>query len=552
MLNIQDIFLFLRERDSIFPRNGATILVHSFFSLVGATIAIPSMAATLTNTQPPSISGTFQVGSTIAVDPGVWNQPGPITFAYKYQICSASGTNCTKTPGLFPNGPRPTLLLVSGTEGKRIKVKVTATSLNGTRSAITALSEPVAAYSSTSAPLIEFINGFPDDISYSSKTIFQFQPTGTGVTLSCQLDNNPFQPCPSNNKVTYGNLTPGSHRVKVKAENAFGSTITSHTWTVESLPDPVPCPDCYKPPVETTWQWQLNPDTGETTIDTSIVADMYDIDGFDNSAAVVSQLKSLPGTSVPSRGVTCYITAGTLENFRSDSDALNPQLLGNPYAGFPDERWIDIRGISQLDSWLGNRLDMCKSKGFDAVEFDNVDGWSPSNRTGLNLTFEDEIAFIAYFANEAHQRGLSVAHKSNVEQIPEILDYVDFAVVEECFKYKECTRQDPNTGGKYGYDMFIEANKPVFEVEYKPYDPNNNACDRANTLGFSTLYKKVKLDSYRVACSDINNLQAFREIRSVPEPNAVLGLFGIGLFGTLSALKKERQWKSLCKIFNNS
>jgi hypothetical protein len=538
MLNVSNIFFFFRKTNLNFSKSDATVPIYILFALSIVTIANPARAATLTNTEPPSISGTFQVGSTIAVDPGAWNQQGPITFSYTYQICSASGTNCTKAPGLFAKGPRPTLLLVSGTEGKRLKVKVTATSLDGRKSLTTSLSDPIAAYPNNAAPLIEFINGFPDAISYSSKTTFQFQPTGTGVTLSCKLDNNPFQPCPTNNKITYDNLTPGSHQVKVKAENAYGSTVTSHSWTVESLPDPVPCPDCYKPPVGTTWQWQLNPDTGETTIDTSIVADMYDIDGFDNSAAVVSQLKSLPGTSVPSRGVTCYITAGTLENFRADSDALNPQLLGNPYAGFPDERWIDIRAISQLDSWLGTRLDMCKSKGFDAVEFDNVDGWSPSNRTGLNLTFEDEIAFIAYFANEAHERGLSVAHKSNVEQIPEILDYVDFAVVEECFQYKECTRQDPNTDGQYGYDMFIEANKPVFEVEYKPYDPNNNVCDRANALGFSTLYKKVKLDSYRVACSDFNNVQALRAVRSVREPNSAFGVLGLGLFGIFSSLSR--------------
>lgn len=469
--------------------------------------SLPSLAAAVVpvNTQLPTVSGTLKVGSTITINPGVWTGDHPITFAYNYKICSSTGTDCIKAPGLFTAGPRPTLLLVAGTAGKKIKVVVTATNPSGKKNATTALTGVVAAYPSSAAPLVEYINGLPEDISYSSKTIFQFQPTGTGITLTCQLDNQPAKTCPTNNKVTYGNLTPGSHTVKVTATNSYGSQVASHTWTVAPLPAPVACikadsSACYHPPVGATWQWQLNPDNGQTGINTSIVADMYDIDGYANDAAVVALLKSLPGNKVPNRSVTCYITAGTLENWRSDSEDLNPQVLGNTYSGFADERWIDVRQLSKVGPWLEKKMQMCKDKGFDAIEFDNVDGWQTANKTGLNITFEDEVAFIVYLANSAHDLGLTMALKSNVEQIPNVLNYVDFAVVEECFAYKECTRTDPNTEGQYGYDMFIEAGKPVFEVEYKRYDPSNNVCARANSLDFSTMYKKVALDSYRVAC----------------------------------------------------
>jgi len=468
---------------------------------------LPSLAAAVVpvNTQLPTVSGALKVGSTITVNPGEWTGDHPITFAYNYKICSSAGTNCIKAPGLFANGPRPTLLLVAGTAGKRIKVVVTATNPSGKKTATTALTGTVAAYPSSVAPLVEFVNGLPEDGSYSRKVIFQFQPTGTGVTLTCQLDNNPAKACPTNNKVTYGNLALGSRTVKVTATNSYGSQVASHTWTVDPLPDPVECikadsSACYHPPVGATWQWQLNPDSGQTEINTSIVADMYDIDGYANDATVVEKLKSLPGNSVANRSVTCYITAGTLENWRLDSENLDPQVLGNTYSGFADERWIDVRQLSKVGPWIKEKMQMCKDKGFDAIEFDNVDGWQPDNKTGLNITFEDEVAFIVYLANSAHDLGLTMAHKSNVEQIPQVLDYVDFAVVEECFAYKECTRSDPNTDGLYGYDMFIEAGKPVFEVEYKKYDPDNNVCARANSLDFSTMYKKVNLGSYRVPC----------------------------------------------------
>ena len=482
------------------------------FALLAATafslISSQAFAATAPkNTAPPTISGTLEVGSWITVDPGQWTGDHPITFAYKYQTCNASGGSCALAPGLFANGPRRELLLLAATAGKRIEVTVTATNPAGKKAVTSQLTSAIAAYPATAAPLVEFVNGVPDptEPSHSSSTIFEFQATGTGVSLTCQIDAKAAAACPASGKVTYSNLAPGSHTVNVTAKNTFGTKVASYTWTVEALPLPLTCvrddgSSCYEPPVGTTWQWQLNPDAKQTTINTSVVADMFDVDGYDNTASMISTLKSLPGDHVSSRGTTCYITAGTLENWRPDSENLNPEVLGNPYTGFTDERWIDVRQISQIRPWLEAKMDMCKSKGFDAIEFDNVDGWQPSNKTGLNITPEDEVAFIVYMANAAHSRGMTMAHKSNVEQVPDVLPYVDFAVVEQCFQYKECTRADKNTDGQYGYDDFINAGKPVFEVEYKAYSPTNNVCAKANALGFSSMYKHVALNSYRVPC----------------------------------------------------
>ena len=141
--------------------------------LITASLANTASAVVPSNTQLPTVSGSFIVGSTITVNPGVWNGEHPMTFAYKYQVCSATGTNCVIAPGLFPNGPRPKLLLVAGTAGKRIKVIVTATNPSGKKNATTALTDVIAAYPSAAAPLVEFINGLPENDSYSSKTIFQ-------------------------------------------------------------------------------------------------------------------------------------------------------------------------------------------------------------------------------------------------------------------------------------------------------------------------------------------------------------------------------------------
>jgi hypothetical protein len=61
------------------------------------------------------------------------------------------------------------------------------------------------------------------------------------------------------------------------------------------------------------------------------------------------------------------------------------------------------------------RVALVKADGFDAVEFDNVDGWQ--NNTGLTLTADQQLVFDSNLANIAHAAGLSVAFKNDTDQI---------------------------------------------------------------------------------------------------------------------------------------
>jgi Glycoside-hydrolase family GH114 len=60
--------------------------------------------------------------------------------------------------------------------------------------------------------------------------------------------------------------------------------------------------------------------------------------------------------------------------------------------------------------------------------------------------------------------------------------------VEECFHYRECGRARP----------FILAGKAVLEVEYKLH--RSAFCNRAKTLGFSAMRKRLALGPWRRAC----------------------------------------------------
>ncbi|MET0801255.1 MAG: endo alpha-1,4 polygalactosaminidase [Actinomycetota bacterium] len=261
----------------------------------------------------------------------------------------------------------------------------------------------------------------------------------------------------------------------ISAGSAWAAGATS-LGSVD-LPDPEPCPGCWTPALETSWQWQL-----QFRIDRSFDVDMYDVDGFDVPRGVVARLHD------GGAAVVCYISAGSWERWRPDAGRFPDGVLGKPN-GWPGERWLDIRRRAVLRPIMERRLDMCARKGFDAVEFDNVDGYA--NRTGLPLRGRDQLRYNVMLANEAHRRGLSALLKNDLGQIRALLPYFDAALNEQCHQYDECGRLDP----------FVDAGKAVFGVEYKL--ELAEFCPDANAHDFNFLKKRLALGPWRRTCRGV-------------------------------------------------
>lgn len=240
------------------------------------------------------------------------------------------------------------------------------------------------------------------------------------------------------------------------------------------LPPPKPCVGCWRPALETSWQWQL-----QYAVDTSVDVAMYDIDGFDATGALVSTLHA------DGRAVVCYVSAGSWEEWRPDAGRFPAPVLGRSN-GWPGERWLDIRRVRTLRPIMEARLDMCARKGFDGVEFDNVDGYQ--NRTGFPLTARHQLRYNAMLANQAHRRGLSAALKNDLGQVRRLLPYFDYAVNEQCFQYGECWKLAP----------FVDAGKAVFGAEYRL--ATEEFCPKANARNLNFLRKKLSLGRWRIAC----------------------------------------------------
>jgi len=213
------------------------------------------------------------------------------------------------------------------------------------------------------------------------------------------------------------------------------AAVAAALWTLPALAD-VRAEGAY-------WDWQL-----DSPVDFSVDVDVLVTDLMEASAEDVAALKA--------RGVktVCYVSVGSAESYRDDYGRFPPEVLGNDYYGWPDEKFIDIRARDAVLPIMRARIDECAARGFDAIEPDNMDTmWED---TGFELTREDWIAYMTEIAAHAHGKGLQIAQKNAPDFVDVFVDTFDFVIVEACFQYGFCEDFAP----------YLAAGKDVLAAEY--------------------------------------------------------------------------------------
>ncbi len=234
----------------------------------------------------------------------------------------------------------------------------------------------------------------------------------------------------------------------------------------------------WRPSVGLTWQWQI----GDNDIDTSIDADVYDIDLYVDQS-IIDVLHD------DGRKVIGYISVGSWEDWRPDQDDFPQEVLGNKYEGWKGERWLDIRRIDKLAPIMLARLDLCQAKGFDAVEPDNME--IHGNHTGFPITYDDQLKYALWLADEAHKRGLAIGVKNAPDQVKDLVEHFDFAITEDAFYHGWAEKMKP----------FIASGKPVFDAEYTDLDGDfASFCRKSKRLNFNTILKNRGLDAWVQTC----------------------------------------------------
>ncbi len=226
------------------------------------------------------------------------------------------------------------------------------------------------------------------------------------------------------------------------------------------------------------WDWQLS-----GTIAPPEGVRVFDADPDD---VTKEQIAALNGKGVYT---ICYISVGTLENWRDDVDHFPPAIVGNRYEDWPDENFLDIRDRSHLPALMARRFSQCKQMGFDAVEADNMDVYD--NDSGFPLTRGDGLRYIRMLAKTAHGFGLEIGQKNVPDLTNDLVGVMDFAIAESCYQDNWCTQVLP----------YIKAGKPVFDAEYSDRPINfKKACKAAESMEISMILKKRQLVPGRRVC----------------------------------------------------
>lgn len=251
-------------------------------------------------------------------------------------------------------------------------------------------------------------------------------------------------------------------------EPSFSSQAVSSTTTVN------------RPPTGTvSWDWQLNATDAQIKVPAGVK--LMDVDGFETSASKVAQLKASGVYTV------CYINVGSYEPYRPDSAQYPDYLKLKADPDWPGEAFVDVNDVwkpnSVLASILRNRFKMCKDKGFDALEPDNLQN---DENTGGAITTQQQIDFNGWVADEAHAAGLAVFQKNGPDKIllrdklgRRMVDVFDGILNESCQQYAEC---NPLT-------EYVKRGKLALNVEYS-VSPN---CTLSKSLNINTMRRDLGL-----------------------------------------------------------
>jgi hypothetical protein len=185
------------------------------------------------------------------------------------------------------------------------------------------------------------------------------------------------------------------------------------------------------------------PEAGPALFSADGVADYQLGRGYDPAPEVT--IIARDSTEQPAEGLfsICYVNGFQTQPGEVWPEDLLLQIDGAPLTDphWPDEFLIDVssdQSRADAAARLAPVIERCATSGFDAVELDNLDSYTRSQ--GL-LTVEDALAFAALLVEQAHDLGMAAGQKNTAELGARGRDEVgfDFAVVEECAQFDECS-----------------------------------------------------------------------------------------------------------------
>lgn len=226
-----------------------------------------------------------------------------------------------------------------------------------------------------------------------------------------------------------------------------------------------------------SWDWQLS------EVDLTTRVDLLDTDPEAVTAADVARFKARGTTMV------CYVSVGTLEDWRPDAGAFPPAVVGKRYSDWPGERFLDIRQHDLLLPLMAARFQTCADLGFDAIEADVLD--LHTHDSGFAIEPRDVVAYGKALADLAHGMGLGIVQKNATDLAPQLVAQFDMLLTEECAQYDFCEDSAP----------YRAQGKTILNAEYDiPAAERPAVCDLSKRLGILTIFKSLDLDTSGSRC----------------------------------------------------
>ena len=227
-----------------------------------------------------------------------------------------------------------------------------------------------------------------------------------------------------------------------------------------------------------TWDWQLS-----QPFDLSRSVAWLDIDPDNQSPAELAAIQAQGIKTI------CYVSVGTIEDYRDDIADFPAEVVGNVYGDWPDEKFLDVRRLDIVLPLMTARFKRCADLGFEAVEPDNIDVYT--NDSGFAISEKDAVAYILALAEVAHGLGMHIGQKNAPELTAKLVGALDLVITEDCHMDGWCAEV-------IGY---ADAGKPVFAAEYSDTDVDfAEACAWGATRGFSFILKDRDLTQSFEAC----------------------------------------------------
>jgi hypothetical protein len=187
-----------------FPNRSWRVLaaIASVGALASAAVVVgvvrAGVAAPPTNTAPPTVLGTFQVGQTLSTLSGAW-AGDPLGYSYQWRTCTDQMLSSCSDIGGATN---PTYELQAGDETQLIRVQIVAINANGPSAP--AVSAPVGPIVDSDEPVpvnvvVPTIGGPSPPVVGQVLTVFSFWTGASSLQqqwLSCDLSGNNCAPIP--------------------------------------------------------------------------------------------------------------------------------------------------------------------------------------------------------------------------------------------------------------------------------------------------------------------------------------------------------------------